>query len=48
MNIIIKITKNELSNDKNTIKFCYDIRDTKIADNIVIVLLSIPLGVDEK
>ena len=47
MNTIIKINENELRIDKNTIKFCYDIRDTKIVDNIVIVLLSIPVGVDE-
>lgn len=47
MNNIIKINKNELSIDKNTIKFNYDIRDIKIVDNQVIVLLSIPFNVDE-
>ena len=47
MNTVIKINKNELSIDKNTIKFNYDIRDIKVVDNQVIILLSIPFGVDE-
>ncbi len=47
MNEITKINKNELTIDKNTIKFRYDIRDTKIVDNQIIVLLSIPFNVDE-
>ena len=47
MNTVIKINKNELSIDKNTIKFNYDIIDIKVVDNQVIILLSIPFGVDE-
>lgn len=47
MNNIIKINKNVLSIDKNIIKFNYDIRDIKMVDNQVIVLLSIPFDVDE-
>lgn len=39
MNNIIKINKNVLSIDKNIIKFNYDIRDIKMVDNQVIVLL---------
>ena len=46
MNTVIKINKNELSIDKNTIKFNYDIRDIKVVDNQVIILLSIPFGVE--
>lgn len=47
MDNIIKINKNELRIDKNIIKFSYDIREIKIVDNQVIVLLSIPYNVDE-
>lgn len=47
MNNVIKVNKNELSIDSKIIKFNYDIRDTKVDNNQVIVLLSIPFNVDE-
>ncbi|NLK96353.1 MAG: hypothetical protein GX275_14400 [Clostridiales bacterium] len=47
MNNIIKVNGNELSIDSKIIKFNYDIRDTKLVNNQVIVLLSIPFNVNE-
>ena len=47
MDNIIKINGNELSIDSKTIKFNYDIRDTKVDNNQVIVLLSIPFNINE-
>lgn len=47
MNNVIKVNANELSIDGKIIKFNYDIRDTKVDNNQVIVLLSIPFNVDE-
>ena len=47
MNNIIKINKNELRIDKKIMEFKYDIRDAKVIDNQIIVLLSIPFNVDE-
>lgn len=47
MNTVMKVNKNELSIDKNTIKFNYDIRATRIFKEQIIVLLSIPFDVDE-
>ncbi|WP_040214613.1 hypothetical protein [Clostridium polynesiense] len=41
---IIKINGKELNIDNKTIKFKYDIRDTKVVNNQVIVLLSIPFN----
>lgn len=43
MKHIITFIGNELRIDKKTMKFYYDIRDIKVGDNQVIVLLSIPL-----
>ena len=37
MNNIIKVNGNELSIDSKTIKFKYDIRDTKVVNNQVIL-----------
>ena len=37
MNKIIKVNGNELSIDSKTIKFKYDIRDTKVVNNQVIL-----------
>ena len=47
MNNIIKVNGSELSIDGKTIKFKYDIRDTKVVNNQVIVLLSIPFNDNE-
>ncbi len=47
MNNVIKINKNELCIDKKIMEFKYDIRDAKVLDNQIIVLLSIPFNVDE-
>lgn len=47
MNNIIKINKNKLRIDKKIMEFKYDIRDAKVIDNQIIVLLSIPFNVDE-
>ena len=47
MNNVIKVNGNELSIDSKIIKFNYDIRDTKVDNNQVIVLLSIPFNITE-
>ena len=47
MNNIIKVNGNELNIDSKIIKFKYDIRDTKVVNNQVIVLLSIPFNNNE-
>lgn len=47
MNNVVKVNGNELSIDSKTIKFKYDIRDIKVVNNQVIVLLSIPFNVNE-
>lgn len=47
MNNIINVNGNELSINSKVIRFKYDIRDTKVINNQVIVLLSIPFNVNE-
>ena len=47
MKHIIEFNRDELRIDKKIMKFGYDIRDIKVVDNQVIVLLSIPFHTNE-
>ena len=47
MKHIIEFNRDELRIDKKIMKFGYDIRDIKVVDNQVIVLLSIPFHANE-
>ena len=47
MKHIIEFNRDELRIDKKIMKFGYDIRDIKVMDNQVIVLLSIPFHESE-
>ncbi len=47
MNDIIRVNGNELNVNGKIIKFDYEIRETKLVDSQVMVLLSIPFNVNE-